>query len=459
LINRGNLKRLRNSPQLIPPIASPLTLTLYFLFPYRSHSHSHAVFLIPMITFKEFTLENGLHVIVHEDATVQIAVMNILYAVGSRDESPDKTGFAHLFEHLMFGGSRNIPSYDEPLQRVGGENNAFTNTDITNYYLTLPAANLETGFWLESDRMLSLSFDPKVLDVQQKVVIEEFKQRYYNQPYGDVWLKLRPLTYKVHPYQWATIGKEISHIEQATLEDVKSFFFKHYVPNNAILVVAGNVTFEQVKELSEKWFGPIPRGVNGHRNLPVEPPQEGKRVLDVEAKVPADAFYKAWHMPGRFHDDYYAIDLLSDILSRGQSSRLYQSLVKEKETFVSISSFVMGTIDPGLLVVSGRVKDGVSLTKAEEEVNAILQDIVDNGVTEEELDKVKIQAESTLEFGEIEVMNRAMNLAFARLSGDANLVNEESQLINAVTTADIKRVARGILNESNASVLYYRATK
>ncbi len=212
-----------------------------------------------MIAFKEFQLANGLQVIVHEDPSVQIAVLNILYDVGSRDERPEKTGFAHLFEHLMFGGSVNIPNYDEPLQRVGGENNAFTSTDITNYYLTVPAANIETGFWLESDRMLSLSFDPQVLEVQRKVVVEEFKQRYLNQPYGDVWLKLRPLAYKKHPYQWATIGKEISHIEEATMEDVRSFFSEHYVPNKAILVVAGNVTLEQVKQLSEKWFGPIPR--------------------------------------------------------------------------------------------------------------------------------------------------------------------------------------------------------
>jgi zinc protease len=411
-----------------------------------------------MINFQEFTLENGLRVIVHEDPTVQIAVMNILYDVGSRDEHPDKTGFAHLFEHLMFGGSVNIPSYDEPLQRVGGENNAFTNTDITNYYLTLPAANLETGFWLESDRMLSLSFDPKVLEVQRKVVIEEFKQRYLNQPYGDVWLRLRPLAYQQHSYQWATIGKEISHIENATMEDVKNFFFSHYIPSNAILVVAGHVTLQQVKELSEKWFGPIPAGKLRTRNLLPEPPQNAKRTLEVEAKVPANAFYKAWHMPGRFHKDYYAIDLLSDILSRGQSSRLYQQLVKEKEIFTSISSFVMGTVDPGLLVISGRLKEGISLEHAEQEVDTILQQVVTNGVAEAELEKVKNQAESTLEFGEMEVMNRAMNLAFSKLSGDANLVNEEGNQINAVTVADVKRVANDILKETNANVMYYKAT-
>ncbi len=410
-----------------------------------------------MISFQQFTLANGLRVLVHEDPTVQIAVINILYDVGSRDEQPDKTGFAHLFEHLMFGGSVNIPSYDEPLQKVGGENNAFTSTDITNYYLTVPATNLETGFWLESDRMLSLSFDPKALEVQRKVVIEEFKQRYLNQPYGDVWLKLRPLAYQAHPYQWATIGKEVSHIENATMDDVKDFFFTHYVPNNAVLVVAGNVTVDQVKQLSEKWFGPIPAGKITKRNLPVEPPQKEKRVLEVKAKVPSNALYKAYHMPGRFHPDYYAVDLLSDVLSRGQSSRMYQQLVKEKQIFTSLSSFVLGTIDPGLFVVSGRVKEGIDLMDAEKEVDAILQKIVSEGASDEELEKVKNQAEATLEFGDVEVMNRAMNLAFATLSGDPDWVNQEAKLISSVTPSDIKRVAKEVLREESSSVMYYRA--
>lgn len=411
-----------------------------------------------MISFNEFTLDNGLQVIVHEDPSVQIAVLNILYDVGSRDERPDKTGFAHLFEHLMFGGSKNIPSYDEPLQRVGGENNAFTSTDITNYYLTVPATNIETGFWLESDRMLSLSFDPQVLEVQRKVVIEEFKQRYLNQPYGDVWLKLRPLAYQVHPYQWATIGKEISHIENATMDDVKNFFFQHYVPNNAILVVAGNVKLDQVKQLAEKWFGPIPAGQRPKRNLPAEPKQTQKRSATVEAQVPADALYMTWHMPGRFHNDYYASDLLSDILSRGKSSRLYNQLVKEKEIFTSLSSFVMGTVDPGMFVVSGRVNNGISLTTAEAAVQEVLAQIVKEGIQEEELMKVKNQTLSTLAFGEVEVMNRAMNLAFAKLSGDANLVNQEMSKIDAITSQDIKRVAGNILTEQNLSTLYYQST-
>lgn len=410
-----------------------------------------------MISYSSFTLENGLRVFVHEDPSVQIAVMNILYDVGSRDEQPDKTGFAHLFEHLMFGGSINIPNYDEPLQLVGGENNAFTNTDITNYYLTVPASNIETGFWLESDRMLSLSFDPQVLEVQRKVVVEEFKQRYLNQPYGDVWLKLRPLVYTTHPYQWATIGKEISHIENATMDDVREFFFKYYIPDNAILVVAGNVKVDQIKSLSEKWFAPIPSGKKPERKLPLEPAQLSKRMLEVTARVPANAIYKAYHMPGRFDADFYACDLLSDILSRGNSSRLYHTLVQQKEIFTSISSFTMGSIDPGLMVVSGRIKDGINVADAEHEIDVILNEITEKGATEAELQKAKNQAVATLEFGEVEVMNRAMNLAFAALSGDAELVNREEEKILTVTPEEIHRMAKNIFNESNASVMYYQS--
>jgi zinc protease len=305
--------------------------------------------------------------------------------------------------------------------------------------------------------MLSLSFDPNVLEVQRKVVIEEFKQRYLNQPYGDVWLKLRPLSYLTHPYQWATIGKEIRHIEHATMDDVRNFFFRFYVPANAILVVAGNVTVSQVKKLSEKWFGPIESPEKPERRLASEEPQTLKRTLKVEADVPASALYKAYHMPGRFHKDFFATDLMSDVLTRGQSSRLYQKLVKEKEMFTSISSFTMGTIDPGLVVINGRVKDGVALADAEEAVNELVGELIAKGVTHEELEKVKNQAYSTLEFGEVEVMNRAMNLAFAKLSGDANYVNEEARLIESVTTEDIHRVAREVMKEENSSVLYYQA--
>ena len=410
-----------------------------------------------MIHYEQFVLDNGLRVFVHEDGSTPIAAVNILYNVGSRDEDPAKTGFAHLFEHLMFGGSKNIPSYDEPLQKVGGENNAFTSPDITNYYITLPAANLETAFWLESDRMLSLSFDPQVLDVQQKVVIEEFKQRYLNQPYGDIWLKLRPLAYQQHPYRWATIGKDISHIEEATMDDVKSFFFKYYLPNNAILVVAGNVTIEQVKQLSAKWFAPIPAGDPYVRRLPQEPTQTEARKLETSAKVPLNGLYKAYHMPGRFAAGFQAADLLSDMLGRSKSSRLYQQLLRDNSMFSNINAYITASIDPGLLMIQGTLNKGISLEEADAAVEAVVQEFMDQAVPDEELTKVKNQAEATLAFSEVELLNRAMNLAYAANVGNPDFVNEEAAQIQAITADDIQAMAKQILRPDNCSTLYYRA--
>ncbi|GAB3641147.1 M16 family metallopeptidase [Spirosoma arcticum] len=409
-----------------------------------------------MIHYDQFVLDNGLKVFVHEDNSTPIAAFNILYNVGSRDEDPDRTGFAHLFEHLMFGGSRHIPNYDEPLQKVGGENNAFTSPDITNYYITLPAANLETAFWLESDRMLSLSFDPQVLDVQQKVVIEEFKQRYLNQPYGDVWLKLRPLVYEQHPYRWATIGKDISHIENATLDDVRAFFYKYYLPNNAVLVVAGNVTTEQVKQLCAKWFAPIPAGKQYIRNVPKEPVQMAARKLEATAKVPLNGLYKAYHMPGRFEAGYQATDLLSDMLGRSKSSRLYQQLLRDNPLFSNVGAYLTSSDDPGLLVVQGTLNEGVSLEEADAAVEAVVDNFINQAVAEEELAKVKNQAEATLAFSEVELLNRAMNLAFAANAGDPELVNQEAAQIQAVTPDTVQAMARQVLRQDNCSTLYYR---
>ncbi len=409
-----------------------------------------------MIHYEQFVLNNGLQVFVHEDESTPMAAVNILYNVGSRDEDPGKTGFAHLFEHLMFGGSRHIPSYDEPLQKVGGENNAFTSPDITNYYITLPAANLETAFWLESDRMLGLSFDPQVLDVQQKVVIEEFKQRYLNQPYGDVWLKLRPLAYQQHPYRWATIGKDISHIEDATLDDVKAFFFKYYLPNNAVLVVAGNVTVDQVKQLCTKWFAPIPAGEPYIRQLPAEPEQTEARKLEMSAKVPLNGLYKAYHMPGRFDPSFPAADLLGDMLGRSKSSRLYQNLLRTNPLFSSVNAYITASIDPGLLIIQGNLNKGVSLEEADAAVESLVQEFIDQTVTDEELAKVKNQAEATLAFSEVELLNRAMNLAYAANAGNPDLVNQEAAQIQAVTPDDVQAMARRVLRKENCSTLYYR---
>lgn len=412
-----------------------------------------------MIAFEKFELENGLTVIVHEDHSSPMAVLNLLYKVGARNEDPEKTGFAHLFEHLMFGGSKNVPSFDEPLQKVGGDNNAFTSNDITNYYITVPSVNLETAFWLESDRMLSLSFDPKVLEVQRSVVIEEFKQRYLNQPYGDVWLKLRPLAYKEHPYQWPTIGKEISHIEEATMKDVKAFFHQFYKPNNAILVLAGDVTVAQVKALAEKWFGPIPMGKANNLDIPSEPSQNEYRVKSVSSQVPLDALYMSFHMSGRGDSKYHSHDLLSDILGRGKSSLLYQKLVEEKQIFNSISAFVNGSIDPGLLNIQGKLNQGHSLNEAEEAVWELLEEFKDEGISKEDLDKVKNKAESSQVFSDMELLNRAMNLAYAEMLGDAQLANQEIDKIRSVTVEQIQTEARTILTKKNASLLKYQAEK
>lgn len=407
-----------------------------------------------MISYSNFELANGLKVYVHEDPSSPLAVVNILYNVGSKDEQAEKTGFAHLFEHLMFGGSANVPVFDTPIQNVGGENNAFTSPDITNYYLTLPAINIETAFWLESDRMKALSFDPKVLQVQQKVVVEEFKQRYLNQPYGDVWLKLRPLAYSTHPYQWATIGKEISHIENATMQDVKDFFYKFYLPNNAIMVVGGNIKTENIKILAEKWFGGIEPGEKYSRNLPVEPIQTQKRTAIHRANVPLNAIYIAYQMCGRLGKDFYALDLLSDLLGRGESSRFYQKLVRDEKLFNSLTAYCMGSIDNGLFVIDGKLNENISFEKAENAINEVILHI-QTDILEQELQKVKNQAETSLELADVELLNRCMNIAFSANMGDVELINKESSLIMAVSEADIKRVANSVFKENNSSVLYY----
>ncbi len=408
-----------------------------------------------MIEFKKHVLANGLKLLVHEDHTVPMAVLNVLYDVGAKDENPDQTGFAHLFEHLMFGGSINIPTYDEPLQNVGGENNAFTSNDITNYYIQVPSVNLETAFWLESDRMLSLAFSEKSLEVQKNVVVEEFKQRYLNQPYGDVWLKLRPLAYKVHPYQWATIGKEVSHIENAEMNDVKNFFKKHYNPQNAILVVAGDVSFEKALALTEKWFGSIDAGEKYIRNLPVEPQQNEERFLEHYADVPNDSIYKAFHVNDRRSNDYYIADIISDVLSRGESSRLYQKLVKEDKVFSEINAYITGDIEKGLFIVEGKPSKGVTLQQADEAIWTVLNDLKTNLLPERELNKIFNKLESSTVFGEMNLLNRAMNIAYFELLGDANELNTEIEKYRAVTNADISNYAEKVFTKENCSSLFY----
>jgi zinc protease len=408
-----------------------------------------------MIQFERFTLANGLRVIVHRDTSTPMAVVNVMYDVGARDEDPGKTGFAHLFEHLMFGGSMHIENYDEPLQMAGGENNAYTTNDLTNYYIQLPAENIETAFWLESDRMLSLAFSEKSLDVQRKVVCEEFKEHYINKPYGDAWHKMRELAYEVHPYRWMTIGKELSHVEKAKLEDVKNFFFKFYRPANAILVVAGNVTVEQAKQLSEKWFGDIPAGEKYNRQLPGEPPQTRARKLEIKADVPLDALYKAWHISSRLDRKYYITDLVTDILSGGGSSRLYHSLVKEKKLFSNIECYHFGSIDNGLLAIEGKLVKGTKMEDAEKAVDEELEKMKKDLVSDAELEKVKNKTESTIAFEDMSVMNRANSLAFYELLGDAELMNSELEKYATVTTKDILDESKSIFRAENSSTLYY----
>lgn len=412
-----------------------------------------------MINYEKFVLENGLRVIVHEDKTTPMVVVDVLYDVGARDENVNQTGFAHLFEHLMFGGSIHIPSYDEPLQMAGGDNNAYTTNDLTNYYCQLPAENIETSLWLESDRMLSLAFNENSLDVQRKVVSEEFKEHYINKPYGDVWNKLRALSYKVHPYQWMTIGKELSHIENAQLEDVKDFFRKHYNPSNAILTIGGNISVAKAKELVEEWFGDIPSGEKYIRNIPQEPIQKEPHFLEVKADVPLDALYKSWHISSRLDPKYYAADLITEILGNGTSSRLHQAIVKEQQLFSSISCSHTGSIDPGLLVIEGKLREGVSIEEGEKAIMIELQKMKDQIIPESELQKVKNRVESLLCFEDISLMNRVNSLANYELLGDANLMNEELKNYQAVTAEEILQECNSIFVESNCSTLYYRSAR
>jgi predicted Zn-dependent peptidase len=406
-----------------------------------------------MIEFERFELPNGLKVLFHKDITTPMAVVNTLYDVGARDESEEKTGFAHLFEHLMFGGSVNIPDFDAPLQRAGGESNAFTSNDITNYYDHVPAQNLDTALWLESDRMLSLAFTDKSLEVQRQVVIEEFKQRYLNQPYGDVWLNLRPLAYKKHPYKWATIGKDISHIEDATMDDVRSFFQKYYHPNNAIMCVAGNFEFNYIQDKINYWYGDIPTKLKPARIIASEPQQTEYRELTLERNVPADAFYYAFKMSHRKSFEYYITDLISDAFGREKSSRLYNKLKKELNLVSEINAYITGSLDEGLLMISGKMNDGVELEKLDKELWSELAAFVSEPLTDIELNKLNIKIKTAREFQDQGLLNRAMNLCNYELLGDAAAINEDLNVYQSITPEHIREVGKEILKKKNCSLL------
>ena len=412
-----------------------------------------------MINYKKFILENGLRVLVHEDKSTPLVAINILYDVGSRDEDQTMTGLAHLFEHLMFGGSLNIPDYDTPLQLVGGENNAFTSNDITNYYLTVPSENIETGFWLESDRMLQLDFSQKNLETQRNVVIEEFNQRYFNQPYGDATLKLRPLAYKVHPYRWPTIGMDMAHIKSIDLEQVKSFFFSHYAPNNAILALTGNIEYDRAFKLTRKWFGPIEKRAIRSRNLPVEPQQTEARIITVERDVPSTALYKVWHVGPRNGKDFYTLDLITDLLAGGESGRLYTKLVREKKLFSEINAYLTADIDPGLIIVQGKLMKGIDIQHADESVNEVIIDLQKEEITKDEMEKVKNKFESSTVFSNTRILNKAANLSFCELLGNPALINNEVDLYRNVSHGMVIEALEKYFIPTNCSTINYMSTR
>jgi zinc protease len=412
-----------------------------------------------MINYRRFSLDNGLRVLVHEDKSTPLVAMNILYNVGSKDEDPGMTGLAHLFEHLMFGGSLNIPDYDTPLQLVGGEDNAFTNNDFTNYYLTIPSENIETGFWLESDRMLELDFSQKNLDNQRNVVIEEFNQRYLNQPYGDALLKIRPLAYKVHPYRWPTIGMDIAHIENTDLDHIKNFFFSHYAPNNAILALSGNINYDLAYKLTQKWFGPIEKRMVQSRNLPVEPKQEKERILSIEKDVPSDALYKVWHIGPRMSPDFYTLDLITDLLAGGESGRLNTKLVREKKLFSEINAYISSDIEPGLITIQGKLMKDIDIQYAEEAVNEVINSLHVTSEIEYEVEKVKNKFESSTVFSNTSILNKAMNLSFCELLGNPDLINQEVETYRKVSQEMVIAATRKYFIPTNCSTLYYKSTR
>lgn len=412
-----------------------------------------------MLSIRKTVLDNGLRVIVHEDHTTPLAACNIVYNVGSRDEHPDHTGFAHLMEHFMFTGSKNVPDFDKVLQKVGAINNAYTSQDLTHYYEVLPANNLETALWLESDRMLELAFRQQSLDIQKQVVIEEFKENFLNRPYGDLMMLFNQMAYERHPYQWLPIGKKPEHIAEVDMDMIKDFYYRFYRPNNAVLVVAGNVHFDEVATLAEKWFGDIPPGNVPEKNYPKELPQKNLRIKTVERNVPSDVLMKGWLMCNRMHPDYYACDLLSDMFGTGQSSYLYQKLVNEQKLFTDISASVMGTTDEGLFLISGRPVEGVSIEDADAALCSYLYGFKPDNNFSHDLEKVQNRAESVLLNNEIKIDDRATNLAVGETISNVEYFLDERQHYFDVTEKQMLRLISEMLTEKRSNTLYYKMLK
>ena len=408
-----------------------------------------------MIRFERHTLDNGLRVIAHRDEGTPMVTTNMLYDVGARDEDPEATGLAHLFEHLMFEGTREVPLFDVPVMMAGGENNAFTNNDLTNYYITLPVNNIETAMWLEADRMTGLDLSAERIMTQKSVVIEEYRQRYLNQPYGDLLLLLRSLAYKVHPYRWPAIGMDISHIEKADTISARKFYRKYYNPTNAVLTVAGNITPEEVFRLAEKWFGDKPRAPRRRRRLPVEPVQSERREITVRRRVPSAQLIMAWHTGGRNSRDFIVLDMLTDILAGCESARFPALLVREREIFSEADIYLSGESDPGLVIFSGKLRNGTDIHKAEKAVEEELCRLSGGSVTDAELEKARNRYESLRLISHLSASNKAFNLAFHELLGDAEGINREKERYLSVTAGEMAETAARIFLPVNCSVIHY----
>lgn len=410
-----------------------------------------------MIPYRKTTLANGLTVIVNRDRSSRLAAVNMLYRVGARNENPARTGFAHLFEHLMFRGTKAVPNFDLPVQMASGDNNAFTNNDYTDFYITLPVDNIETALWLESDRIEGLDITPEKLGTEKKVVIEEYRQRYLNQPYGDQTLLLRALAYKTHPYRWAAIGLTPDHIAQATLDDVREFYRTHYHPSNAILSMSADIEEERMLALAEKWFGDLPDRPAAPCPIPQEPPQTEARREEVQRDVPATTVTVAYPMGGRLSPDFYTADLVSDLLSGGDSSRLYTRLVKQRRLLSSVNAYITGDLDPGLFIFTGQLLPQTTPEQAEEAFREEIETLCRIPAEAREMQKVKNKFEANTLFGELNVMNKAMNLGFYEMLGDAELANREVDAYGAVTADSILDFSRRTFRPERSSTLIYRA--
>jgi zinc protease len=409
-----------------------------------------------MLDFQRFVLKNGLRVIVHEDPNTPMAALNVLYNVGSRNESEDRTGMAHLFEHLMFSGSKHIPDFDAPVQNAGGENNAFTNPDQTNFHEIFPAENIESAFWLESDRMMNLNIRKKDLRTQQKVVIEEFKETTLNEPYGDAFHHISAMAYQEHPYRWPVIGLDFSHIADVTMDDANAFYKKHYHPNNAILTICGNVKANEMLEMAEKWFGDIPAGKKIEPFFPKEKPLNGFQLKELESNVPVDMLFMVFRCPERLDPDFYAADFISDLLASGRSSRFYANLLKIKRLFSSIDATLSGTFDEGLFMIEGKINDNVTFEQAENAIWEELLRLQSELVSDYELEKVKNKMESSMLFSESSTLDKAISFAYYESLGDANLFNTEIDHLQAVNAEQIKKVATQLFTKDNCIILRYK---